>query len=81
MQTETNMNVQLSDKLLNKMREVGLIHDWSDDGMVCPFFADHDTEWTHIEDILWYILWLKETSDDKEVWYNDNCAIQWSNRQ
>ena len=37
--------------------------------------ADHDTEWTHIEDVLWYILWLKETADDKEVWYNDNCAI------
>ena len=75
MRTKVNMKVQLSDELLSKMRELGLVHDWADDGMVCPFFAEHDTEWTHIEDILWYMLWLKETTDEKEMWYDDNCTV------
>jgi hypothetical protein len=72
---ERAMNVELSNELLSKMRELGLIHDWADDGMVCPFFAEQESDWTHIEEILWYILWLKETADDKEVWYDDNCPI------
>jgi len=73
MMSNTIMNVkcELSEKLMMELRDCGLIHDWTDDGSVLPTYANNADDWTTLEDVLWYVLWLKKGADEKEKWYDD----------
>jgi hypothetical protein len=71
--SKTTMDVkcELSEDFMIELRDCNLIHDWTDDGSVLPHYADNECDWTSLEDVLWYVLWLKKGADEKEKWHDD----------
>ena len=67
--------VNVSENLMIELRNSGFIHDWTTEGNVLPCFATTEGDWTTLEDIIYYILWLHKGETEKETWYDDNCPI------